>query len=131
MLQVIESGARCALRRKLFVGASGLALALSMGVATASAQSAPPQDATEVDEVIITGFRGSLNAALDIKRNETGMVDAIVAEDIAAFPDLNLAEAVQRIPAVAIDRDAGEGRSITVRGLGSDFTRTRINGMEA
>ena len=131
MLQVIESGARCALRRKLFVGASGLALALSMGVATASAQSTPPQDATEVDEVVVTGFRGSLNAALDIKRNETGMVDAIVAEDIAAFPDLNLAEAVQRIPGVAIDRDAGEGRSITVRGLGSDFTRTRINGMEA
>lgn len=131
MLQIIESGARCALRRKLFVGASGLALALSMGVAAASAQSAPPQDPTEVDEVVVTGFRGSLNAALDIKRNETGMVDAIVAEDIAAFPDLNLAEAVQRIPGVAIDRDAGEGRSITVRGLGPDFTRTRINGMEA
>ena len=130
MLQVIESGARCALRRKLFVGASGLALALSMGVAAASAQSTP-QEPTQVDEVVVTGFRGSLNAALDIKRNETGMVDAIVAEDIAAFPDLNLAEAVQRIPGVAIDRDAGEGRSITVRGLGSDFTRTRINGMEA
>ncbi|MGV9006462.1 MAG: TonB-dependent receptor [Brevundimonas sp.] len=131
MLQVTETGARRALRHTLIVGASGLALALSMGVAAASAQSTPPQDTTQVDEVVVTGFRGSLNAALDIKRTETGMVDAIVAEDIAAFPDLNLAEAVQRIPGVAIDRDAGEGRSITVRGLGSDFTRTRINGMEA
>ncbi len=131
MLQVIESGARRALRRKLFVGASGLALALSMGVGAASAQSTPPQDTTQVDEVVVTGFRASLDAALSIKRNSTDMVDAISAEDIADFPDLNLAEAIQRIPGVSIDRDAGEGRSLTVRGLSSDFTRTRINGMEA
>ena len=53
------------------------------------------------------------------------------AEDIADFPDSNLVEAIQRIPGVSIDRDAGEGRTMTVRGLGPDFTRTRINGMEA
>ena len=58
------------------------------------------------------------------------MVDAIVAEDIADFPDLNLAESLQRIPGIAIDRQAGEGRRITVRGLGGDFTRVRVNGME-
>ncbi|WP_298160955.1 TonB-dependent receptor [Brevundimonas sp.] len=114
-------------------GASGLAIALTLGVASASAQTAPAQDeeATQVDEIVVTGFRASLDAALGIKRREAGVVDAIVAEDIADFPDLNLAEAVQRIPGVSIDRDAGEGRSITVRGLSSDFTRTRINGMEA
>src|SRR5690606_33020730 len=60
-----------------------------------------------------------------------GVVDAISAEDIADFPDTNLAESIQRIPGVSIDRDAGEGRSITVRGLSSEFTRTRINGIEA
>ncbi|RZJ42406.1 MAG: hypothetical protein EON86_07555, partial [Brevundimonas sp.] len=123
-----------ALRRRLFVGASGLAVALSLGVGAAAAQTAPqtqPQDATEIDEVVVTGFRASLNAGLDAKRRETSMVDVIVAEDIADFPDLNLAESIQRVPGVAIDRDAGEGRSITVRGLGADFTRTRINGMEA
>ncbi|MFN3557925.1 MAG: TonB-dependent receptor [Brevundimonas sp.] len=119
-----------ALRRRLFVGASGLAVALSLGVGAAAAQTAP-QDATEIDEVVVTGFRASLNAGLDAKRRETSMVDVIVAEDIADFPDLNLAESIQRVPGVAIDRDAGEGRSITVRGLGADFTRTRINGMEA
>ena len=59
------------------------------------------------------------------------MVDAIVAEDIADFPDLNLAESLQRIPGVSISRDAGEGRNISVRGLDSQFTRVRINGMEA
>ena len=123
---------RAAVRRTLFTGASALAVALSMGVAAAAAQTAQdPQDESQVDEIVVTGFRGSLRQALNIKRNETGIVDVIVAEDIADFPDLNLAEAIQRIPGVAIDRDAGEGRSLTVRGLSSDFTRTRINGMEA
>jgi TonB-dependent receptor len=128
-----RQGRPCALRQGLVTGVSSLAVALTLGVASASAQTAPAQDddATQVDEIVVTGFRGSLNAALAIKRNEAGVVDAIVAEDIADFPDLNLAEAVQRIPGVSIDRDAGEGRSITVRGLSSDFTRTRINGMEA
>ncbi|MGZ7274479.1 TonB-dependent receptor plug domain-containing protein, partial [Streptococcus pyogenes] len=68
---------------------------------------------------------------LEVKRDSNGFVDAITAEDIADFPDLNLAESVQRIPGVAIDRDSGEGRSIVVRGLGSEFTRVRVNGLEA
>ena len=77
------------------------------------------------------GFRASLEKALEIKRANVGVVDAIVAEDIANFPDLNLAESLQRIPGVSIARDAGEGRNISVRGLDSQFTRVRINGMEA
>lgn len=105
--------------------ASLLALGMAMGAAPAQAQEA------ETEELVVTGFRGSLQAAVDIKRNETGAVDAIVAEDIADFPDLNLSESIQRIPGVAITRDAGEGRQITVRGLGPQFTRVRINGMEA
>ena len=129
-MNVTRSRSR-ALRRSLIAGTSGLAIAMSVGAAAAAAQTAPQEPSTTVDEVVVTGFRASLSAALDIKRNEAGFVDAIVAEDIADFPDLNLAEAIQRVPGVAIDRDAGEGRSLTVRGLSSDFTRTRINGMEA
>ncbi|NBB51094.1 TonB-dependent receptor [Rhizobium sp. CRIBSB] len=128
MMQAIRS--RRAVRHTLFTGASALAVALSVGVGAAAAQE-PQADESQVDEIVVTGFRASLDAALNIKRREAGIVDAIVAEDIADFPDLNLAEAIQRIPGVAIDRDAGEGRSLTVRGLSSDFTRTRINGMEA
>lgn len=108
------------------LGAMTVALAASGAV---MAQDAP--EATEVEEIIVTGFRASLANALNIKRNEAGVVDAISAEDIADFPDTNLAESIQRIPGVSIDRDAGEGRSLTVRGLSSEFTRTRINGMEA
>ena len=95
------------------------------------AQTTTPEEEAEVEAVVVTGFRASLANALNIKRNEAGVVDAISAEDIADFPDTNLAESIQRIPGVSIDRDAGEGRSITVRGLSSDFTRTRINGIEA
>jgi iron complex outermembrane recepter protein len=87
--------------------------------------------AVNLEEVVVTGYRKSLNAALDTKRDSIGAVDQIVAEDIAAFPELNLAESIQRIPGVSISRDAGEGRQISVRGLGPQYTRVRINGMEA
>jgi iron complex outermembrane recepter protein len=83
-----------------------------------------------LEEVVVTGFRRSLELAIDVKRQEVNPVDAIMAEDIADFPDLNLAEAIQRIPGVTINRESGQGRTITVRGLGGDFTRTMINGME-
>ena len=108
-------------------------LALSIGLAlsgTALAQDAGTNP-TDLDTVTVTGYRASVEKALDIKRGEAGVVDAIVAEDIGKFPDLNLAESLQRIPGVVITREAGEGRNISVRGLGPDFTRVRINGMEA
>ena len=110
----------------LALGASLAAFVVGMtGVAAA-------QDAGEPEEeIVITGFRASLAQAIDTKRNETSAVDVIVAEDIADFPDLNLSESIQRVPGVAITRDAGEGRQISVRGLGAQFTRVRINGMEA
>lgn len=88
-----------------------------------------PADETAQD-IVVTGFRASLEAALDVKRTSVSAVDAIVAEDIAKFPDQNLAESLQRIPGITIQRDAGEGRAITVRGLGAQFTRVRVNGME-
>ncbi|MBR0550901.1 TonB-dependent receptor [Stakelama marina] len=87
-------------------------------------------DQSEGGEIVVTGYRASLDAALNLKRESNSAVDAIVAEDIAKFPDQNLAESLQRIPGIAIERDAGEGRAITVRGLGAQFTRVRVNGME-
>jgi iron complex outermembrane receptor protein len=95
----------------------------------ATAPAAKPPQSKET--VIVTGYRQSLESALNAKREETGIVDVIKAEDVSKFPDTNLAESLQRVPGVVIDRDAGEGRNITVRGLGLDFTRVRINGIEA
>jgi len=123
--------------------ATGIALALQAVAMPAFAQTAGSAvddgieetatsgDATQLEVVRVVGYRASVERALDIKRGEAGVVDAVVAEDIGKFPDLNLAESLQRIPGVVIARDAGEGRQITVRGLGPDFTRVRINGMEA
>lgn len=108
--------------------ACGTSLA-ALAVSPAHAQEADETTAT-AEEIIVTGFRASLDKALDQKRNATGAVDVIVAEDIAKFPDQNLAESLQRIPGISIQRDAGEGRAITVRGLGAQFTRVRLNGME-
>jgi len=129
---------------RLFGAASVLALISAPAIARAEVQpaadaaaqpadaAAQPQPAPDQGEgdIVVTGFRASLNAALNLKRESVSSVDAIVAEDIARFPDQNLAEALQRIPGIAIQRDAGEGRAITVRGLGSQFTRIRVNGME-
>jgi len=93
---------------------------------------APVDGATAPEEeIVITGFRASLQNALSQKRRSDQIIDAITAEDIADFPDANLAESIQRLPGVSIDRDNGEGRSITVRGLGGDFQMTRLNGADA
>lgn len=119
----ISSSAR--LRRILAIGISAAA------VATAFATPGFAQDTEVVDEVVVTGFRGSLARALVAKREESVAVDSILAEDIGKFPDLNLSESLQRIPGVSITREGGEGRQISVRGLTAQFTRVRINGLEA
>src|SRR5687767_15736714 len=93
-------------------GASLGVLAMVLAAPGAAlAQAAVPADDQAVDEVVVTGFRASLASAINVKRQETAVVDAIKAEDIAEFPDLNLAESLQRIPGVAITRVQGEGRS--------------------
>jgi iron complex outermembrane receptor protein len=105
----------------------GALIPLAMG-GHAAAQTPPePETAT----VVVTGFRASLQSSIAVKKEADSIIDVIKAEDIGKFPDNNLSESMQRIPGVAIDRDAGEGRTITVRGLGGQFTRTKLNGMEA
>jgi iron complex outermembrane receptor protein len=115
--------------------ASIVALAAGMCFAVpAAAQEETPADssaAAQSEDIIVTGFRGSLEKSLATKRNETGVVDSISAEDVGKFPDSNLAESMQRLPGVALARgDGGEGKTISVRGLGAQFTRVRVNGMQ-
>jgi len=119
------------LRGRLLTGAAGLVFALAAGAAQAQQAAPAPAGDDTVEAVVVTGFRNSLAQALNVKRQSAAAVDAIYAEDMAKFPDLNLSESIQRIPGVALARDAGEGRQISVRGLGPQFTRVRINGMEA
>ena len=88
-----------------------------------AAQEAPP-----ADEVVVTGIRGSLASSARVKRDAEQIVDSISAEDVGKFPDANIAESLQRITGVAIDRSGGEGQFITVRGLGPEFNTVLVNG---
>ena len=127
---MIEHYSRIASARRSSVIA--LAVAMMAG-APALAQDQAPQAQPDQEnaDIVVTGFRASLNSALSMKRQEAAAIDSIVAEDIGKFPDSNLAESMQRVPGIALQRgDDGEGRNISVRGLGPAFTRTRINGME-
>jgi len=108
---------------------------LALSGAHIHAQEATDEQASETEaqnmEVIeVSGFRGSLNKSLMEKRTSVNSKESIVAQDIGKFPDLNIAESIQRVPGVAISREGGEGRQITLRGLSPSFTRTTLNGME-
>lgn len=101
------------------------------GLGQVHAQQTPADEDVEIIRVTASSFADSLEKALSMKRESAGSVDMILAEDIADFPDQNLAESLQRIPGIAISREAGSGRDITVRGLNSTFTRVQLNGMQA
>ncbi|WP_081987882.1 TonB-dependent receptor [Sphingomonas sp. 37zxx] len=90
-----------------------------------------PQDAAEQQaDIVVTGVRASLQRAIDIKRNSSGVVDAISAEDIGKFPDTNLAESLQRVTGVSINRANGEGSQVAVRGFSGSFNLVTINGRQ-
>ena len=113
-------------QNRLRTSASFFAMSAAI-LAAGHAQAQQPTDST-VEEIVVTGFRASLEEALEIKRESSGVVDAIVAEDIGKFPDTNLAESLQRIPGVAINRTNGEGSEVTVRGFGGGFNLVTLNG---
>ncbi len=100
--------------------------AVILGSVSAGQAFAAEDKETEVIEVV--GIRGGVIAGLDLKRNAEMIVDAVSSEDMGKFPDANLAEALQRIPEVSIDRDGGEGRYVTIRGLGPEFNSVLLNG---
>ncbi len=88
------------------------------------------QDDSIVEEVTVTGIRGSLTRAVDVKRNAAGVVDAISSEDLGKMPDSNLAESLQRITGISIDRTNGEGAKLTARGFGPAYNLVTLNGRQ-
>ena len=133
------SSTRFAVRRVALLGATMLAAGHA---ATAFAQdSTPPQPATSGaapataaadasdEEIVVTGYRASLESSTNAKRDAIGFTDAIFAEDIGKFPDTNIAESFNRIPGITIARDtSGEGLNVAIRGLGTNFTKVLLNG---
>ncbi|MDM7860389.1 TonB-dependent receptor [Alteromonas sp. ASW11-36] len=114
--------------------ARGVSLALGVSLmAPIYAQDAADGTTAEdqdVEVIQVSGIRSSLVRAMDTKRESVGVVDAINSEDIGKFPDTNLAESLQRITGVSIDRQNGEGSRVTVRGLGPDFNLVTLNGRQ-
>src|SRR6187399_2792296 len=91
---------------------------------------AQEQASEELETVVVTGLRGSLKASMETKRDAIGVVDAINSEDIGKFPDTNLAESLQRITGISIDRRNGEGAQVTARGFGPQFNLVTLNGRQ-
>ncbi|WP_286807086.1 TonB-dependent receptor plug domain-containing protein, partial [Marinimicrobium sp. UBA4209] len=109
-----------------------LSSAIIVAMSSLAGAQAIAQDAADgnFEEVVVTGIRGSLERSMDIKRDSSGVVDAISAEDMGKFPDTNVAESLQRITGVSIDRSGGEGQSVTVRGFGPSFNTVMVNGRQ-
>ena len=112
-----------------------LASSIALIVASYSVTAAADEDVAVaenaiVEEVIVTGIRGSLKRSMDIKRDSMGVVDAISAEEMGKFPDANLAESLQRITGVSISRSRGEGSQVTVRGFGPEYNLVTLNGRQ-
>lgn len=90
-----------------------------------------PQNSAPSDTggaIVVTGYRASIDASLSQKRRANAFVDVITAEDVGKFPDKNVADSLQRVPGIIIDRDGGEGSRVSIRGLSSDLTLTELNG---
>ena len=82
----------------------------------------------DMEVIEIRGIRSSMAENLDVKRMSGSVVDAITAEDIGKSPDKNVADSLQRVPEVVIERDGGEGSSVSIRGLSSELTFRQLNG---
>jgi TonB-dependent receptor len=93
-------------------------------------ESAAEEPVVVTETIDVVGYRHALEESVTLKRDAVNVRESIVAEDIGKMPDLNLAEAIQRLPGVAIVREGGEGRNIDIRGLGPNFTQVTLNGME-
>lgn len=115
----------------ILMAAAGLALLPSASVYAQSANTSEAQEQQDLEEVIVSGIRFSQRSALDRKKEMGTMSDSLVAEDIGAFPDKNIAEALQRIPGIQLNRDDGEGSTVSIRGVDPDLLRVEMNNVGA
>jgi TonB-dependent receptor len=136
--------------RRAFSGASALALAGSLAVSFpavaqtnsgAEGQSGEEQAPSRIDDktaekvittandIVVVGTRASLQSATNRKREANTIVDSIVADDIASFPDKNIGDSLARITGVQLTRDFGEGTKVSIRGVEPDLNRIEINGV--
>lgn len=100
---------------------------------TEEAEAAPEEKVQDIalsETIEVVGYRAAIEESVELKRDAVNVRESIVTEDIGKMPDLNVAEAIQRVPGVTIVREGGEGRQLSLRGLGAEFTQVTLNGME-
>ncbi len=120
---------KVALLGATILGGLTAATAYAQNTAPAAPAAAPAKPADDSTVVVVTGYRGSLQNSTQAKKRAIGFQDSIFAEDIGKFPDTNIAESFNRIPGVIISRDInGDGVNVSIRGLGTSFTRVLLNG---
>ena len=108
-----------------------IAWSLLLVVFSAFCQEADQESAeVELEEIVVTGIKASLKRSMDIKRDAKGIVAGISQIEMGKFPDANLAESLQRVSGIAIERARGEGTEITVRGFGPRFNLVTFNGRQ-
>ncbi|MBS0503890.1 MAG: TonB-dependent receptor [Proteobacteria bacterium] len=112
-------------KRYILVGASMVALLTASGEAFAQTAAANEPGG---EDIIVTGFRASQAASIETKRQSDVISDVITAEDIGKFPDKNVAESLQRVPGIVINREFGEGERVSLRGTAPNLTKTLLNG---
>ncbi|MGH8678292.1 MAG: TonB-dependent receptor, partial [Burkholderiales bacterium] len=116
------------------LGVSAVAIALATGAApSAFAQDAAPNtNGTTEDDgtIVVTGFRASLESAINKKKTAEQVVESISAEDIGKLPDASIAESIARLPGLTSQRLSGRSNSISIRGFSQDFSTTLLNGRE-
>ncbi len=118
-------------RARLMAGGAASVLSLLAFAGVAQAQTAPQDDdSTQVEEIIVTGIRGSIASSIAAKARNTSIVEVITAEDIGKLPDVSIAESLARLPGLTVQRLDGRGQLISIRGLGPDFTTALLNGRE-
>jgi iron complex outermembrane recepter protein len=98
--------------------------------ANEAAQADEKEDAAQLDNVVVTGFRRSIESSISTKLMETSIVEVISAEDIGKLPDISIAESIARLPGLTAQRVAGRSSTISIRGLAGDFSTTLLNGRE-
>lgn len=116
--------------RKSALLAGSSALALSVAVAGAAQSQDTVSDDDDVEEIVVTGIRASIEDSLRMKRQSNSIVEAISAEDIGKLPDVSIADSLARLPGVTAQRVRGRAQQISIRGLGPDFSIALLNGRE-
>ena len=116
--------------RLLATSVSSFALAASAQAQTTTTPTAASaaQDDNSEDEIVVTGIRASVRVSIEAKRDSSMIADVLSAEDIGKFPDKNVAESLQRVPGVVINREFGEGERVSLRGTAPNLTKTLVNG---